>query len=75
MVKKSFSSDFIHSWLKGSNHYAVYRSELPVRVQADGKKCNFQLAWLEEFPYLLYSKSSNPGFCLPSLFFIVFFCA
>ena len=43
--------------------------EFPVRVQADGKQRKFQLAWLDEFPWLVYSKTCNAGFCLPCLLF------
>ena len=44
-----------------------------MRVQADGKQWKFQLAWLEKFPWLLYSKSYNAGCCLRYLFCACFF--
>ena len=33
MVRKSFLSDFVLSWLKGGNHYAAYRSETKISVK------------------------------------------
>ena len=33
MVKKSFLSDFVLSWLKGGNHYAAYRSETKISAE------------------------------------------
>ena len=41
----------------------------PAVREAYGKKRNFQLSWLELYPWLVYSEKCNGGFCLPCILF------
>ena len=41
----------------------------PTVSQSDGKKQKFQRRWLQEYPWLVYSRAWNGGFCMPCLLF------
>ena len=56
--------DRIQGYFRPNHHFLF-----PERVQVDGKRRRFKLSWLEEYPWLVYSKKCNAGFCLPACSF------
>jgi hypothetical protein len=52
------------------NHFVPDKSYcFPARPDKKGKNLCFSLSWLDNFPWLVYSKSQNAGYCLPCVLF------
>lgn len=52
-----------------TNHYKPGKDFAFPRVLMNGCYRSFQRGWLEKYPWLVYSKECNGGFCLPCIFF------
>ena len=52
-----------------TNHYKPGADFAFRKVFMNGCNRSFQRAWLEKYPWLVYSKECDSGFCLPCIFF------
>ena len=51
------------------SHFTPPESFQFPRTEMNGRNRSFQLSWLKTYPWLVYSKSQDGGYCLPCVLF------